>query len=108
MFKDTRVLTDSERAVFAGVVQTRYGANYRFHKQMKALQEIAKRIGFYDPPGDPETNPVARLIEELQSRGQVQRMQLWRDWEQSELVPQQGCQSDAIGRGCVKTPISRI
>jgi phage terminase small subunit len=84
VFKDTRVLTDSERAVFAGVVETRYGVNYRFHNQMKALGELAKRIGFYDSPGNPETNPVARLIEELQSRGQMQRIQLQRDWEQSE------------------------
>lgn len=84
VFKDTRLFTDSERAVFAGVVETRYGVNYRFHDRMAALLELAKRIGFYDPAGNLETNPVARLIEELQSSGRMQRMQLRRDWEQSD------------------------
>lgn len=79
VFKDTRLFTDSERAVFAGAVETRYGVNYRFHNQMVALHELAKRIGFYDPPRNRETSTVANLIHELQSRGQMQAMPLRRE-----------------------------
>lgn len=79
VFKDTRLFTDSERAVFAGAVETRYGVSYRFHDQMVALHELAKRIGFYDPPRNREKSTVANLIHELQSRGQMQAMPLRRD-----------------------------
>lgn len=75
VFKDTRLLTDSERAVFAGLQETRYGVNYRFHDQLAALCELARRLGFYDPIKD-DSNAVTRAIEELQSRGQIQRMPL--------------------------------
>jgi phage terminase small subunit len=84
VFKDTRLFTDSERAVFAGAVETRYRVNYRFHDQMAALQQLAKRIGFYDPPRNRETSSVASLIHELQSRGQMQGMPLRRDGQQRE------------------------
>ena len=78
-FKDTRLFTDCERAVFAGAVVSRYGVNYRFHDQVAALHELAKRIGFYDPPRNRETSTVANLIHELQSRGKMQAMPLRRD-----------------------------
>jgi phage terminase small subunit len=84
VFKDTRLITDSERAVFAGAVETRYGVNYRFHDQMAALQELAKRFGFYDPLRNQEKSTVASLIHELQSRGQTQAMPLLRDEENRE------------------------
>jgi hypothetical protein len=47
VFKDTRLLSGAERAVFAGVVETRHGTHYRFHNQLEALKELAKRLGFY-------------------------------------------------------------
>lgn len=75
VFKDTRLLTDAERTVFAGLQETRYGVNYRFHDQLAALSELARRLGFYDPKKD-DKNAVTRAIEELQSIGQIQRMPL--------------------------------
>lgn len=84
VFKDTRLFTDSERAVYAGTVETRYGVTYRFHDQMAALQELAKRVGFYDPPRNQAAGTVVRLIHELQSRGQIQAMPLRRDGENRE------------------------
>lgn len=84
VIKDTRLLTDSERAVFAGTVETQYGVNYRFHDQLTALRELAKRIGVYDPPRNREKSAVANLIQELQSRGQMQDMPVRRDGEQRE------------------------
>ena len=81
VFKDTRLLTDSERAVLAGIKETRYGINYHFHDQLAALHELAKRVGFYDPVKDRATNAIASLIEELQSRGQIERMPLRLDQE---------------------------
>jgi phage terminase small subunit len=44
--KDTRLLTNSERAVIAGVKQTARGVCYRFHDRLSALKELAKRVGF--------------------------------------------------------------
>lgn len=79
VLKDTRLLTDAERAVFAGVVETRHGTHYRFHNQFKALKELAKRLGLYRPAEDQEANAIARLIREMQDRGQIQRMPLRRD-----------------------------
>jgi len=47
-FKDTRLLTDAERAVFAGVKETPNGIHYRFHDQLAALKDLAKRLGFFN------------------------------------------------------------
>lgn len=44
VFKDTRLLTQAERALFAGIEQTRHGLKYRFHDQMAALGALAKRL----------------------------------------------------------------
>jgi len=87
VFKDTRLFTDSERAVFAGVVESRYGVNYRFHDRLAALGELAKRLGFYEAKDDRNTNAVARLILDLQSRGQMQRMPLRRDRANPRTIP---------------------
>lgn len=62
VFKDTRLFMDSERAVFAGAVETRHGVNYRFHNQLKALQELAKRVGFFEPASKSDKNTVASMI----------------------------------------------
>jgi phage terminase small subunit len=72
--KDTRLMTNSERAVFAGIEKTRNGIHYRFHDRLDALKELAE---------DREANTVASLIRELQDRGQMQRMPLRRDQEPS-------------------------
>lgn len=74
-FKDTRLLTNAERAVFAGVEETPYGINYRFHDQLVALCDLARRLGFYDKPKG-NKNTVTGAIEDLQLRGQIQRMPL--------------------------------
>jgi phage terminase small subunit len=83
-FKDTRLLTDSERAVFAGVEKTRSGVRYHFHDRFAALKQLAIRLGFYSPVVDQEPNAIARLIHDLEARGQMQRMQLRRDHERGE------------------------
>jgi phage terminase small subunit len=80
-FKDTRLLKDAERSVLASIEETRNGISFRFHDQIKALKELAKRIGFYEAKVNRNTNAVARLISELQSRGQIERLPLRRDQE---------------------------
>jgi hypothetical protein len=72
-------MSDAERAVFAGVVETGHGALYCFHNQMVALKELAKRLGFYEARDDRNSNAVARLISDLQSKGQIERMPLCLD-----------------------------
>jgi phage terminase small subunit len=81
VLKDTRLLTDAERAVFAGISKTRLGTHYRFNNQLRALKELAKRLGFYGRAASRETNVIGRLIREMQDRGEIQRMPLRRDQE---------------------------
>ena len=83
-FKDTRLMTEDERKFFVGVKQTKHGIEFKFNDQMAALKELAKRIGFYEAKDDRNANAVARLILDLQSRGQMQRMPLRRDRDPSE------------------------
>lgn len=71
MSKDTRLRNGAERAVFAGLTDSQYGTHYRFYNQVKALKELAKRLGLYEARDDRNTNAVARLIFELQSRGRI-------------------------------------
>jgi hypothetical protein len=68
VLKDTRLLSDAERAVFAGVVKTRHGTHYRFNNQLKALKELAKRLGFYSEVKVSKDNSLARAVQELQDR----------------------------------------
>ena len=82
--KDTRFLTNSERAVFAGVDMTGSGVRYRFHNRVAALKALAIRVGFYSPAVERETNAVARMIRELQISGQMQRMPLRRNHDPGE------------------------
>ncbi|WP_431299182.1 terminase small subunit [Tabrizicola sp. BL-A-41-H6] len=83
-FKDTRLMTDDERKFFVGVKQTQHGIEFKFNDQMAALKELAKRLGFYSPADDRETNVIARLILELQSRGEIERMPLRKDPEPTQ------------------------
>jgi hypothetical protein len=76
VLKDTRLLTDAERAVFAGVVTTRNGTYYRFYNQVEALKVLAVRLGFYTDSDDSQENALALALRELQSKGQIGRMQL--------------------------------
>jgi phage terminase small subunit len=78
VLKDTRLLSDAERAVFAGVVKTKNGTYYRFHNQVEALKELAVRLGFYTDSDDSQDNALAQAVLELQSRGQIGRMPLWK------------------------------
>jgi hypothetical protein len=78
VLKDTRLMSDAERAVFAGVVKTRNGTYYRFHNQVAALKELAVRLGFYTDRDESQDNALAQAVRELQSRGQIGRMPLWK------------------------------
>jgi phage terminase small subunit len=69
VLKDTRLMSDAERAVFAGVVKTRNGTYYRFHNQVEALKELAVRLGFYTDSDESQDNALAQAVRELQSRG---------------------------------------
>lgn len=78
-FKDTRLMTDAERALFSGVEQTQHGMKYRFEDRMAALERLAENLQFYKERDETNANAVARLIAELQDRGQVGRMPLRKD-----------------------------
>ena len=73
------MLTNSERAVFAGIEITRNGIRYRFHNRQAALKQLAIRLGFYTPVVDQGANSIAHMIQELQSAGQMQRLPLRRE-----------------------------
>lgn len=75
-FKDTRLMTDEERALFAGVKQTQHGIEFKFNDQVAALKELAEHLQFYRKRDESNANALARAIAELQDRGQMGRMPL--------------------------------
>lgn len=69
VFKDTRLLTDEERAVFAGVEQTQTGLRYRFEDRMDALKQLAERINFFDASSKAKADYLAEAIAAISARG---------------------------------------
>lgn len=76
-FKDTRLLTPAERALFAGIEQTQHGLKYRFHDQLAALAQLAERLQFFKARDDSRADALARALAEIQERGS--KMPLRRD-----------------------------
>lgn len=74
VFKDTRLMTEAERALFAGVEQTQHGIKYRFEDRMAAIERLAEHLQFYKKRDDHNANALARAIAEIQSRGAMGRM----------------------------------
>lgn len=68
-FKDTRLLTPAERALFAGVEQTQNGLRYRFNDQMAAIKHIAEHVQFFKARDEANANAFARAIAEISTRG---------------------------------------
>lgn len=71
-FKNTRDMTASERAVFAGVEQTQHGIKYRLNSQPEALLTIAKSLKmFKDEVEVGISDPLAVLLRQILDRAQT-------------------------------------
>lgn len=73
-FKDTRLMTDDERKLFAGVKETQNGIEFKFNDQLAALKALAEHLQFYKARDESNANALARAVAELQDRGAMGRM----------------------------------
>ena len=56
--KDTRLLTDGQRAAIAGIKDTGKGVELKLHDKQKALELLVKYLGFFERP---ETENTVRV-----------------------------------------------
>ena len=68
-FKDTRLMTEAERRVFAGVEQTQHGIKYRFEDRAKAIESLAQHLQFYAERDAANANAFAAAVAEVIARG---------------------------------------
>jgi hypothetical protein len=74
VFKDTRLLTEEERAVFTGVQITQGGIKYRFEDRAKALESLARHLQFYREREQTNGKMTANWLDQMAAAGRVQRM----------------------------------
>lgn len=88
ILKDTRCLTEAERAVFAGVEVTRYGARFRFSDRSAALNRLAQHLQFFAKRDAANANAFADAVAEIIARGS--KMPLRKsDPERHQAMPSQ-------------------
>jgi phage terminase small subunit len=73
-FKDTRLMTDDERKLFAGVKETQNGIEFKLNDQMVALKALAEHLHFNKLRDESIANTLLNAITELQDRGIMGRM----------------------------------
>ncbi len=74
VFKDTRLLTEEERAVFAGVELTQTGIKYRFEDRAKALESLAQHLQFYREREQTNGKMTANWLDQMAADGRIQGM----------------------------------
>lgn len=79
VFKDTRLLTEAERALFAGLEQTQTGLRYRFNDQSKALESLAQHLQFYRERDEANAKSIANWLDAMAAQGRIQGMPLRKD-----------------------------
>lgn len=68
-FKDTRLMTEAERRIFAGVETTQHGTRYRFEDRGKAIESLAQHLQFYAERDAANANAFAAAVAEVIARG---------------------------------------
>lgn len=68
-FKDTRLMTEAERRIFAGVETTQHGIRYRFEDRGKAIESLAQHLQFYAERDAANANAFAAAVAEVIARG---------------------------------------
>lgn len=59
--KDTRYLSKSGRALYAGVKQTKDGLEIKMHGKMDALANVARHLGMFDEKSEPPESEEDRI-----------------------------------------------
>lgn len=62
VLKDTRHLSASAAALYAGAKQTKEGIEVKMHSKMDALEKLAKHLGMYEKDNQQKTDPLASLL----------------------------------------------
>lgn len=69
VFKDTREMTPSERAVFAGVEVTKHGIKYHMQNQMDALSKLAERLSLFKESDKNKATSLAEAFQQIWDQG---------------------------------------
>lgn len=69
--RDTRDLSESGRALFAGIKQTQHGTYVLMHSKMDAMEKLLKIYGAYDLDNRQKLAPLAELLEYVAANRQA-------------------------------------
>ena len=67
VLKDTRHLSASAAALYAGAKQTKEGIEIKMHSKMDALEKLARHLGMYEKDNQQKTDPLAALLSAIAS-----------------------------------------
>lgn len=67
VLKDTRHLSPSAVALYAGAKQTKEGIEIKMHSKMDALEKLAKHLGVYERDNQQKADPLAALLARIAS-----------------------------------------
>lgn len=67
VLKDTRHLSPSAVALYAGAKQTKEGIEIKMHSKMDALEKLAKHLGVYEKDNQQRADPLAALLARIAS-----------------------------------------
>lgn len=65
VLKDTRHLSPSAVALYAGAKQTKDGIEIKMHSKLDALEKLAKHVGLYQKDNEQKTDPLAALLHRI-------------------------------------------
>lgn len=65
VLKDTRHLSPSAAALYAGAKQTKDGIEIKMHSKLDALEKLAKHVGLYQKDNEQKTDPLAALLHRI-------------------------------------------
>lgn len=66
---DTRHLSASALALFAGAKQGKHGIEVQMHSKMDAIEKLARHLGLYEKDNQQKTDPLASLLHAIASGG---------------------------------------
>lgn len=67
VLKDTRHLSPSAVALYAGAKQTKEGIEIKMHSKLDALEKLAKHLGVYEKDNQQKADPLAALLARIAS-----------------------------------------
>lgn len=64
---DTRKISPSAAALYAGAEQTKYGLKIHMHDKVAAMEKLFKHLGLYEKDNEQKTDPLTQLLLSISS-----------------------------------------